>query len=178
MSMIQLWNTTAPRRCYANSGPSNTITNTTTETVFDTAYTVINPNVATLVSNSTFRISALGTISTGLISLGFRFRLRWGGLTGPILADTNGITILSSLTNAGWLMHSIVTIVSNDANGTVQGQSYGTFQSGALLAMPTVSTVAADFTQDNDIVMTAQWTTASANNQITCQSFIVDLDHP
>lgn len=178
MSLIHFSNTAGFQNRYVNDSDSNTVTNSTSETVLDEFYTLPSENVSTMITGLTIRMTALGTISTGLLNLGFRFRLRLNGLGGTILCDTGGLTILSSLSNGGWLAQSIVTIKDTGASGTVQAQNYATMQSGALLAMPTTTPVAIDTTISNDLTYTAQWTTASASNVFVMRSLFIEAMIP
>lgn len=174
MSLIHFSTANNYQNRYLNDADSNTVTNSNAETVLDQFFTLPSENSLPMTEGVTVRITALGTISTGLLSLGFRFRLRVGGLGGVLLCDTGGITILSSLTNSGWLAQSIVSIKSTGTTGTVQAQNYATMQSGALLAMPTTSAVTIDTTVANDITYTAQWTTALPANQFTMRSLYIE----
>lgn len=178
MSMVRLSNSSGVTFRYINDSDSAAVTNTTSETVIDQFYTLPSENTITMITGLTIRLTAMGTISTGLISLGFRFRIRVGGLGGVILADTGGLTILSSLTNGGWLAQSIMTVRDTGPTGLIQAQNYATMQSGALLAMPTTSAVALDTTIANDITLTAQWTTATANNVFTMRSLFAEVYTP
>lgn len=174
MALIHLLSSTAFQNRYVNDSDSNSVTNSTSETVLDQYYTLPPDNVQTLSVGTTIRITAMGTISTGLLNLGFRFRLRVGGLGGNLLCDTGGLTILSSLTNAGWLAQSIITLKDTGPSGLVQAQNYATMQSGTLLAMPSTSSVGIDTTQSNDFTYTAQWTTASSNNVFIMRSIFIE----
>lgn len=178
MSLIHFSNANGYQNRYVNDTDSNTVTNTTTETLLDQNYTMPPASMDSIYVGTTIRMTALGTISTGLITLGFRFRLRMGGVSGTILADTGGITILSSLNNAGWLAQSIITVKDLGTSGLITAQSYATMQSGALLAMPSTSTVALDTTVSNDFGYTAQWTTATPNNAFTLRSLFVEFLSP
>lgn len=178
MSMTHLSNSSGVTFRYINDSDSTAITNSTAEAVVDEFYTLPSENTITMITGLTIRLTAMGTISTGLLNLGFRFRLRVGGLGGVILADTGGLTILSSLSNGGWLAQSILTVKDTGPTGLIQAQNYATMQSGALLAMPTTSAVALDTTIANDITFTAQWTTAAAANVFTLRSLFAEVYTP
>lgn len=178
MSLIQFSTGTGFQKRFINDSASNTVTNSTSETVLDQYFSMPPDSSWPLYVGTTLRMTALGTISTGLISLGFRFRLRLGGLGGAILCDTGGLTILTSLTNSGWMAQSIVTVRDLGASGAVEAQNYASLQTGTLLAMPATTTVAMDTTVANDFTYTAQWSTATANNQFTMRSIFIEALSP
>src|SRR5262245_27647115 len=101
-ALVSLPNAQAKRWCYCNDQVSSAITNITGEQAFDLAFAYPSqsqraPNTPTL-----FRFKAMGIMSTGLLNLGMRLRIRVGGLSGAVIADTGAITAAASLSSSGW----------------------------------------------------------------------------
>lgn len=181
-SLIRASSFSFPRRTYLNSAVSNVVTNTTTETVLDQFYTHPATNVETSNPNTAIRLEASGVMSTGILNLGFNFRMRWGGIGGTVIATTGGISVASSLSDGGWWFRSTIFLRNPSFIGTAECQSYGAFQGGALtnipVFMPSVGTFSINTSTPIDVVLTAQWTTATASNQIQIRSFMADCDQP
>lgn len=181
-ALIPVWNGSITPRCWANSANSNTVTNTTTETAFDQFLTV--PAGTGGYTNAVMRLSAMGIMSTALLNLGFTFRIRWGGtgITGTVIGASSGLSLASSISDGGWSADVVIRVINTDTAGTMELQGQATFQGGALtnipLYIPNTGTFAVDNSIDNNVYLTAQWTTASASNQIQIRSLIVDLNRP
>lgn len=180
-ALVSVTNPAVPRRTYANTAPSNTVTNTTSETAFDQYFTMPS-QFEGLTPNSLVRFYASGIMSTGLLNLGFTFRIRWGGAGGTIVATTGGISLTASLSDGGWYCRSEFMIRTPAAAGAAECQTLAAFQAGALTAvpifMPSTGTFAIDTTTQNDIVLTVQWNTATANNSIQVRSMVAEIDTP
>jgi hypothetical protein len=159
--------------------PSNVITNSTAETAFDPTYTLPSQSDFTLTPHTTIRLRAWGIVSTGALNLGFTLRMRWNSLSGTIIASSGGITVAGLLSDGGWWMESIVILRSSVL---AEAQSTAVFQGGALVAtnvpMPSTGTFAIDTNGANDLLISAQWTTATASNSIQMRALAVDVDYP
>jgi hypothetical protein len=94
--------------------------------VSSTAETIIFPNV-TIPANymqdgraMRYRVQGQHTTpGSGVVTL--VFRLRWGGVSGPVICITGTITTLISLTAAVWDLDILVQTRSNGNPGTVMG---------------------------------------------------------
>lgn len=181
-ALVSAGNTNGPRLCFVNSGPSSVITNTTTETVFDQVFTYPDQSHRYTLPTTVVRVEAFGVMSTGLLNLGLTLRLRWGGISGSVIATTGAVTLTSSLSNEGWFFKGVCMIDSTGGSGTLEAQGFGSFGSTLTGALSDHSSNTSTFTIDTinaqDIVLTAQWATATANNQIQIRTITVDVDGP
>lgn len=157
-----------------------TISNTTTETI-------IFPNVVIpanyMQDGRVLRIIAYGRHSTtGTPTL--TFRVRWGGVSGTILAQSGAMTTGSAVVNAIWKIDVLLQVRSNGSSGTIfaigeaklgedasstvgstTNDDASDFMGSAGVASP--AAVTADLTADTALAITAQWGTASASNTLT-----------
>ena len=148
------------------------VANTTTETI-------IFPNV-TLPANymadgRVLRLRAFGKLSTTATPT-IIFAIRWGGVSGTLLATTEAITCASGAANTGWSLEAIIQTRANGATGslfvmgdvmvnlTASTQTSGTFGASGFDA-PAAVTV--DLTADTALSITADWSAASASNTLT-----------
>lgn len=161
------------------------IANTTTETI-------IFPNITIpanyLQDGRSLRIKAYGRYSTtGTPTL--TFRLRWGGVSGTVIAATGALVTGSAVTSAMWGVEALVQTRSNGATGTVfvigdvlvgsatastvgsaTGSSAHDFMGSAGITVPAAVTV--DLTADTAFSISAQWGTPSASNTLTGHIYV------
>lgn len=169
--------------CYLNTAASSAITNTANETAFDQFFTFPSQSQRYLVPPPLLlRMQAYGLVSTGLINLGMRLRVRWGGVSGSVLLDTGTLTLAGSLSNSGWQCEAACLITTSSASGQLEAQGYGSFSAGPLsvaaLQMANAGPVATDFTTTNDVVITWQWATAATANSAQLRVGFSILDGP
>lgn len=172
----------ATRSFYTCTAASSVITNTTTETAFDQVFTFPSQSQRYIAPVTFLQMKALGIMSTGLLNLGARVRVRWGGIAGSIILDTGALTLSASLGNQGWQLEAMLLITGSGASGQAEAQGQGALSSGLLsitaLQMPSSTPIAVDFTQPNDIAVTWQWTTATANNSSQMRIGWAEIDGP
>lgn len=181
-TMVPAQNTNGPRLLSVNDSASSVITNTTTETAFNCPYTFPSQSQHSIQPVTLIRYKAYGIVSTGLLNLNMTVRARWGGISGTVLCSTGVFALGSLLSDAGWSMNGVLQINSTGASGSMEAQSYGAFNSGLLsisaVHMPATASTTIDTTVTNDLVITAQWGTAAAANQIQLLSYVVEVDGP
>lgn len=158
---------------------SATLTNSTTET------TLLGSGVgsATIKANrvaagTTLRLSLDGVVSSAAVTPGtLRIKVKFGS---TVILDTTAQTITSSLTNMLWKVDGEITFRTAGASGTCIGQSGFESQTGALgafavWAMTNTATTTIDTTADIVIDITAQWSSATSSNSITCTNCTLEL---
>lgn len=165
------------------TGTSSTaITNTNAETIFDQFFTYPSQQSRSPQSPELIRLHADGLISSGLINLGLTINVRWGGLSGALLATTGAITIAASLSQAYWTANMTCVITAPGSSGTMQAQGYINFQAGLLSvstpSMANTSPITISTAASNDLVLTATWTTAAAANSIQQTTAYALVDGP
>lgn len=140
----------------------------TTETVVAT----FQPQTADVAAGTTFHAEAFGTIKTNAAAQPLTWNLRWGGVAGT--------SILSMLTGVDTVaLASITAAVSFDVNGSVTLLSSTSavaninfwWKNSATLTTAGVSEVKSSGTGvtisgSGPLVLTAKWTTSSANNAL------------
>jgi len=155
------------------------VANTSTETI-------IFPNV-TIPANfmqdgRLLRLRALGKLSTTATPT-MTFSLRWGGVSGTVLAVTEAITMGSGVANVNWNIDLIVQTRTNGSSGTllVMGNADIHTSSTAVASnvwgvsgfdAPAVATV--DLTVDTALAITAKWSTPSASNTLTGVLYVLE----
>jgi hypothetical protein len=165
------------------------ITNTATETI-------VFPNIVVpanyMQDGRVLQLIAYGRYSNVVTAVPtMRFRVRWGGVSGTVLADSGTITTLATaVTNAMWLTRIWITTRANGATGSLfatgevtvgsntapsVGSATGT-PADALMSSAGISTPAAvtvDLTADTALSLTATWSAANASNSIQGHNFYV-----
>lgn len=164
------------------------VANSTTETI-------IFPNI-TIPANymqdgRQLELWAWGRYSTTTGPPTMRFRLRWGGVSGTVLADSGTITTVASQTNAIWKIYLRVTTRANGSSGSLFAIGEAILYNataptvGSATGAPGVAPMAsagitapaaatADLTADTALSLTATWSAASASNTLTGHNYYVD----
>ena len=165
-----------------------------TAVVNSTAETILFPDVtipANLLSGGkALRLRAQGQYSnTSTPTL--TFRLRWGGVSGTLLAASAACTTPSGVTAAMWEIDLLIVNRTDGATGTlmVNGRAFvyaavaGTVASatGEGLVTPmtaggvtTPAVATCDLTADTALSLTVTWGTQSSSNTITGISYVLE----
>jgi len=155
------------------------IANTTTETI-------IFPNVTIpanyLQDGRVLRLKAFGKLSTtGTPTI--TFALRWGGVSGTLLATTEAITNGSGVSNVNWSIEVIVQVRSNGSSGSVFVMGDAVVHTSATAVTHNVfgvsgydapAAVSVDLTADTALSLTADWSAANASNTLTGHIYILE----
>lgn len=145
------------------------IANTVTETVVYAGYSL---PAHELQNGRRLRFVTHGKYSnTGTPTL--RFRVRLGGVSGTVIADSGAITTPSGVTNQPWRVECVIQQRANGAAGVVIGfgvacglgsaTGVNLMTAGGATAPATASL---DLTAAQSLVLTAEWGTASASNTL------------
>lgn len=128
-----------------------------------------------------------GTTSTPTLTI----RLRWGGVSGTVLAATGAITTPSG-TGGGasmtalWSFEAVITVRTNGASGTLftNGSiSLGAAGTASMLEYPMVSgstggttpvAVTVDLTADTALSITATWGTSNSANSLRGDQYVIE----
>ncbi|MGC4946164.1 glycosyl hydrolase family 28-related protein [Streptomyces sp. DT224] len=123
--------------------------------------------------HTAYRYVAQGVASTtGTPTLTIRVRL--GGLTGAVLAAFTAVTTSSAITGRGWRVEgSLLPVVPGSATATWAGGAtlvhHLSATTGTVQHEIADGTVTRDSTSSQTLVVTAQWSVASASNTATAQ---------
>lgn len=121
------------------------------------------------------RLKAFGKLST-TVTPTITFAIRWGGVTGDLLATTEAITTASGAANTAWSIEALLQVRSNGATGsilvmgdcrvnlTASTQTAGVF---GVSGFDAPAPVTVDLTTDKALSLTADWSAASASNTLT-----------
>lgn len=144
-----------------------------------TTEAIIFPNVVIpanyMQDGRALRLTAYGKLSTTATPT-ITFAIRWGGVSGTLLATTEAITNGSGVSNVNWSITAILQTRSNGAAGTILAMGDATVQTSATATThnvfgisgydaPAVATV--DLTSDTALSLTADWSASSASNTLT-----------
>lgn len=165
------------------------VANTTTETI-------LFPNVTIpanyLQDGRALRLRAQGkysTLGSGTVTL--IWTLRWGGVSGTVLAKTGTVTLLVSMTNAYFDLDLMLQTRANGASGSILADGLarafgGTAPTiGSATGAPAVAPVTAggqtapaettvDLTADTALSLTVTHGAANASNSITGQHYTLE----
>jgi hypothetical protein len=159
-----------------------------------TTETILFPNV-TIPANfmqdgRCLRLRACGGYGTTATPT-LTFALRWGGVSGTVIAKSGGITTGSGVgggasMTALWIMEIIVQVRSNGSAGTLMTNGdfrLGTTGTAAASVYPIASgstggttpvAVAVDLTADTALSLTALWGTNNAANSIQGHNYSIE----
>lgn len=151
---------------------ASTVANTTSETAIATFPIAANDAAV----GAVYVIRAWGTAAvTGTPTITFRGRL--GGAGGTSMAALGAVTVRSGATDGQWDAEFRLAVATIGGSGTWApilkvGHNFLTSATTyTMLGPATAAPVTKDSTIANDMVLTAQWSAASASNTITCRGF-------
>lgn len=118
------------------------------------------------------------------------FALRWGGVSGTVLAQSGALTLGSGITAAPWELELWLQVRTNGATGTVfvtghvkcwddaVGSTGSATNAPGIAAMgsagaATPAAVTIDATTDAALSLTADWSAASASNTLTGHNYFL-----
>lgn len=122
---------------------------------------------------ASYRFTAQGIASTtGTPTLTFRVRL--GGVSGPVIATFAAVTTSSAISNRGWRVDgSLLAVAPGSATATWSGGAslvhHLAATTGQVQHEVSDGTVTRDSTSSQALVVTAQWSAANAANSAQCQ---------
>lgn len=148
------------------------VANTTDETI-------LFPNVTVpanyMQDGRTLRLRAFGKLSTtGTPTI--TFALRWGGVSGTLLAQTEALTMGSGVSNVNWDLDVLIQTRANGSSGSLLVMGVARVHTAAGTVLTNVfgvsgydapAVVTCDLTADTALALTADWSAASASNTIT-----------
>ncbi|WP_328903319.1 right-handed parallel beta-helix repeat-containing protein [Streptomyces sp. NBC_00441] len=146
-----------------------TAANTTSETIL-ASWSIPAGDAADYAS---YRFTAQGVASTtGTPTLTIRVRL--GGVSGAVVAAFTAVTTSSAISGRGWRVDgSLLAVAPGSASATWVGGATLTHHlsstTGAVQNELTDGTITRDSTSSQALVVTAQWSAASASNTATAQ---------
>ena len=162
------------------TGDGTAIANTTTETI-------IFPN-RTIPANfmqdgRALRMRAFGKLSTTSTPT-ITFAIRWGGVTGTLLATSEAITMGSGVTTVNWALEAILQTRSNGASGSILAMGEVGIHTAAGTVVNNIfgvsgydapAAVTVDLTADTALSLTADWSAASASNTLTGMIYLLEV---
>jgi len=163
----------------SNTGNSNTVVSTTTETNFTGNGTNYSMPANTMNANSLLRFLVYGKFGTKGGSVGtLTIRLKIGSL----VINTTGIDITpgSNQTDVGFQFTGQIQCRTSGVSGTVASHLLCVFNGAGASAATTFcdssnGTNTIDTTIANTIQMSAQWATSNANNTITIEQVTMEI---
>lgn len=167
----------APLRVQSVDGTA--IADTTTETI-------VFPNVPIpaefMHNHRRLRLTAAGKLSTtGTPTI--TFRIRWGGVSGTVIALAEALTNGSGVANVNWRIEATIQCRSDGATGTLIVFGHVVLHTAAGTVVQNVfsvsgydapAAVTADVQAAADLSLTAEWSAASASNTLTGMDYCVE----
>ena len=155
------------------------IANTTTESIIFPDVTIPANYMA---DGRTLRLTAYGKLSTtGTPTI--TFAIRWGGVSGTVLATTEAITTGSGVTNVNWAVEAIIQTRGNGATGSLIVFGRAHVHTAAATVVSNVfgvsgydapAAVTVDLTAATALSITADWSAASASNTLTGMVYTIE----
>lgn len=149
------------------------VANTTSETIIFPDVTIPANYMA---DGRALRLMASGKLSTTATPT-ITFALRWGGVTGNLLATTEALTTGSGVANVNWWIHALIQTRSNGATGSLIVMGTAHLHTAATTVLTNVFGVSGydapaavgslDLTTDKALSLTATWSAASSSNTLT-----------
>jgi hypothetical protein len=119
------------------------------------------------------------------------FAVRWGGVSGTIIAQSGALTCGSGITAAPWEMEVLIQVRSNGATGSVfcmghvmcwddaVGSTGSATNAPGIAALTsagaaTPAAVTVDLTADTALSVTADWSANSASNTLTGHIYTIE----
>lgn len=174
---VELWDAYANVKkpsglVYANTAASTAITNTTTETAFDSQYT-IPANALRAGSKIRVRWQGIATATNGTDTLAIKVYI--GGLSGTLLVSAAAVDVANND-----LFGGEVEIIVRTAGASGTAYAYGTYKTTAAEGTYTVKDdFTASFTLDTTatqlVTASATWSVANAGNSCRMDMFIVEI---
>lgn len=167
------------------------IATSTAETVIFTDQTIFADYMS---GERIIRLLVRGKFSTTTGPPTLRFRVRWGGSAGVLLADSGTMTTIASVTNAMFKIDVTIQVRSNGVTGTMlamgEAMLYGAVAPtvGSATGAPAIAAMSAggvtapavattDLTIDKALSVTAQWSASSASNTLTGMQYLLKVDN-
>jgi hypothetical protein len=131
------------------------------------------------------RVRAFGKLSTtGTPTM--TWAIRWGGVGGTLLAQTEAITMGSGVSDVNWALEAYLQARSNGSTGTIltAGRVDVHTAAGTVLSnlfsvsgYDSPAAVTVDLTTAKLLSVTADWSASSASNTLTClQRYVESLN--
>lgn len=163
------------------------VANTTTETVIFPDFTIPANYMA---DGRGLELHLQGKFSTTTGPPTLRFRLRWGGVAGTLLADSGTITTIASVTNAAFWIRMLIQTRANGSTGSLfafgdvnlygavaptVGSATGAPGTAVMTAggVTAPAAVTANLTADTALSITVAWSAASASNTLTGMQYLL-----
>lgn len=157
-------NAVTPGLLYALLGAGTAATNTTDETIL-ASYTI----PANFLKRGDVLEVMAGVIASATNATDtFRYRLRVGGVTGSIVADTGAIDLAND--DAG-VLHAEISVREAGASGKIAAASISALKT--TVAPVVLGETARDTTADLTLVLTVAMSVANAGNVTAAQAFTV-----
>ena len=160
---------------YSNTAASNTISNTTTETDFSTAYTI---PAGSCQPGKVYRITARGIFNSwnNLAPGNITLRVKLGS---TVLAASPAQALGQNRVNRLWTVNFDVTCVTYGASGSLEGQGFAQIFTAANANTPlelanTAVVSGVDLTASQQLKLSAQFTVANLANNITLRQLTVE----
>jgi trimeric autotransporter adhesin len=151
---------------YVNSATSASVTNTTTETLFNQNFTVLASKVAV---GTTFRIKAFGAY-TNTAANTFTFKCKLGS---AIVLSSGSLTAVNG-SNKQWTMEAYLTITSTGSSGSLNGGGDVAINDGNFTALAS-SGVGVNTTTNNALGVSIQWGSALTTSTISLAFLVVEI---
>lgn len=151
---------------------SAAIVNTASETAFSQSCRITSTDVSS--GNITaFRVEARGKYSNAVVASSLRFRIRYGGIGGTVVADTGAITTVSNASSFAWKVNALFDFRSTTQLAGHIDSSVETAVGTSITGLQTSSSTTVVSSTDKDLVLTVTWGGADPSNTITMEQFNV-----
>ncbi len=173
--MKQTWNQTL----YCATADGTPVANTTTESII---FPDFNVPANFLSDGAKLRLRAFGKLSTTATPT-ITFAIRWGGVSGTVLAITEAITTGSGVSNVNWDIEAYLQVRANGATGSVLVWGVARVHTAAGTVVTNVfglsgydapAAVTVDLTAAANLSLTADWSAASASNTLTGMDYTIE----
>lgn len=160
-------------RTVLSDATQQTLSNSTTETVIGT----LNIPASDAVVGAIYRLMLFGVASVTSTPT-FTLKCRLGGLAGTTAGTLGAVTASSSVSNKAWSCHFDLVCITAGPSATWAARCHleqavsSSSTTGAIVDSYPSTTITADSTLSQDMVITWAWGTASSSNTMLRQGVI------
>lgn len=152
----------------------NTVSNTSSETFFASAYAI---PASTLAAGNVIRVRLFGIYSTGVVAPSLILKVYFGS---TVMIASGTLTTVAGVTNDGWSAEGLFVVQTIGSSGTVEAQGLSEFSTAStavlFVNMDNTAAITVDTTISQTIQASVQWGgTVNSSDTITLREMTVEV---
>lgn len=152
----------------------NTVSNTTSETFFTSAYAI---PAGTLAAGMVVRVRLFGVYSTGIVAPSLILKIYFGS---TVMIASGTLTTVAGVTNDGWSAEGVFVVQTIGSSGTIEAQGLSEFSTAStavlFVNMDNTAPVTVNTTISQTVQASVQWGgTVNTSDTITLREMTVEV---